>query len=227
MRLRQFGLMTLMITLVGCGATPGALPTAKTGAAKVRSEARFFAADMKTVWQYEVSATPGDDPYVDPLKGVETVTVDQIRRNGDTTVLNLRAIDDFTNEYRFPTLTEGPEGVELKGVTYWGTAADGVEDLTIGFLKFPLKPGAQWDDGLWIGKAKGKETVKVPAGTFEAWKIDVIGTHQQHYTAVGKYWVAPGKGIVKSELSIPGWDIVSELIPAGARAPKSGRKLIK
>lgn len=227
MRLRQFGLMTLMITLVGCGTQAGPLPTAKTGAAGVRSEARFFQADAKTVWQYEVSATPGDDPYVDPLKGVETVTVDAIRRSGDTTTLNLRAIDDFTNQYRFPTIVETAEGVEMKGVTYWGTAADGVDELSIGFMKFPLKPGARWDDGAWIGKAMGKETVKVPAGTFEAWKIDVIGTHEQRYTAVGKYWVAPGRGIVKSELSIPGWDIKSELIPAGARAIKPNRKLIK
>jgi hypothetical protein len=227
MRLRQIGSLALMVTLAGCGVATTAHPTVKNGGARAQSESRFFPADPKAVWQYEVSATPSDDPYVDPLKGVETVTVDSIRRQGDSTVLSLRAIDDYTNEYRFPVLTESPDGVELKGVTYFGTAASGVDDLTIGFLKFPLAPGARWDDGQWIGKAVAKETVKVPAGTYEAWKIDVIGTFDHAYTAVGKYWVAPGKGIVKSELGIPGWDIKSVLIPAGRAPLKPTKRLFK
>jgi hypothetical protein len=65
----------------------------------------------------------------------------------------------------------------------------------------------------------------VPAGTFEAWNIDVIGTYDQQYTAVGHYWVAPGKGIVKSELSIPGWNMESVMIPAGrAKRVTPGQK---
>lgn len=210
-------LMTaLALALAGCGAQSLAplAPRAERGFAANRAEA-LFPADPNGVWQYEVTAHPADDPYVD-YKGVETVRVDTIRRQGGRTTMTLRAIDDFTNRYRFPVVTEGPEGVTIQGVTYWGTAASSAEALTIDFLRFPLKPGAKWDDGLWVSEIKRKETVKVPAGTYEAWRVSVIGTYESQYTAVGTYWVAPGRGIVKSDLNIPGWNIESELIPAGA-----------
>lgn len=210
-------LMTaLALALAGCGAQSLA-PTAQraAGALQARASEALFPADPSSVWQYEVTAHPVDDPYVD-YKGTETVTVDSVRRQNGRTVLQLRAIDDFTDRYRFPVVTEGPEGVSLQGVTYWGTAASSAEELKIEFLRFPLKPGGRSDDGLWISEVKRKETVKVPAGTFEAWRVSVIGTYEAQYTAVGTYWVAPGRGIVKSDLNIPGWNIESEMIPAGA-----------
>ncbi|MNS17738.1 hypothetical protein D3C72_494190 [compost metagenome] len=216
---RKFRLTLLALggtlAVAGCG-TAGLAPASVKGAAApaTKSTERFFPANPDAVWQYEVTAHPADDPDVD-YKGTETVTVDSIRRNGAETVLKLRAIDEFTQRYRFPVVTEGPNGVTIQNVDYWGAAAAEVQGLTIQFLQFPLTTGARWDDGAWIGKALRKETVKVPAGSFEAWNIDVIGTHDQRYTAVGHYWVAPGKGIVKSELSIPGWNIESVMIPAG------------
>lgn len=214
----------LALAIAGCG-TQGLSGTAVKTMAKagVKAAERFFPADAKAVWQYEVTAQPSDDPYTD-YKGTETVTVDSLRRDGDATVITMRAIDDFTNEYRFPTVTEDASGVTIQGVEYMGVAADRIDDLSIQFLRFPLTEGARWDDGQWVGKALKKETVHVPAGTFEAWNIDVIGTYDHAYTAVGHYWVAPGKGIVKSQLSIPGWDVRAELIPAG-RAKKPTRPL--
>jgi hypothetical protein len=213
------------LALVGCG-TQGLAPAAvKAGAqSAVKSAAKFFPADQSAVWQYEVAIHPADDPDV-TYKGTETVTVDTIRRSGDKTVMKLRAIDEFTARYRFPVVTEGPEGVTIEGVTYWGAIAREAEGHAIQFLNFPLNAGNRWDDGLWIGKAVRKETVHVPAGTFEAWNIDVIGTYDQQYTAVGHYWVAPGKGIVKSELNIPGWSMESVMIPAGrAKRVTPGQK---
>jgi hypothetical protein len=214
----------LAVAIAGCG-TQGLAPGAVKSAAKVSVKAteRFFPADPNAVWQYEVTAHAADDAYTE-YKGTETVIVDSMRRAGDTTVLKLRAIDDFTNRYRFPIVTETAEGVTIQGVEYMGVAADEIEDHTIQFLRFPLTEGTRWDDGLWVGKAIKKETVKVPAGTFQAWNIDVIGTYDNAYTAVGHYWVAPGKGIVKSQLSIPGWDVLSEMIPAG-KAKKPSRPL--
>jgi hypothetical protein len=224
-------MMTVAVAfaVAGCG-TQSLSPVVKTATqTAAKSSDRFFPANPSAVWQYEVTIHPADDPYVD-YKGTETVTVDSIRRQGDKTVLSLRAVDEFTARYRFPVITEGPEGVTLQGVDYWGAIAREAEGHSIQFLSFPLTSGARWDDGLWIGKALRKETVKVPAGTFEAWNVDVIGTLDQQYTAVGHYWVAPGKGIVKSELNIPGWSMESVMIPAGrakAITPGKGLKLPK
>ena len=215
----------LALAVAGCGTQSLAPASVKaTAKAAVQSAERFFPADPASVWQYEVTAHPADDPYVD-YKGTETVTVDTIRREGGRTVLKLRAIDEFTARYRFPTVTEDASGVTISGVTFWGAMAREAQDLTVQFLQFPLTTGTRWDDGGWVGKAVRKETVRVPAGTFEAWNIDVIGTYDAQYTAVGHYWVAPGKGIVKSELNIPGWTIESVMIPAGrAKAIQPGQK---
>lgn len=221
----MFLMLGSALALAGCGIQGFAPAQVKDGAGSAaQSASRFFPADQAAVWQYEVSIHPTDDPDV-TYKGTETVTVETIRRSGDKTVMKLRAIDEFTARYRFPVVTESPDGVSISGVTYWGSLAREAEGHSLQFLNFPLVNGARWDDGLWIGKAVRKETVHVPAGTFEAWNIDVIGTYDQAYTAVGHYWVAPGKGIVKSELSIPGWSMESVMIPAGrAKQVKPGQK---
>jgi hypothetical protein len=209
--------------VAGCGTT-GVQPLVKkaTQAAASATHGNFFVADTSTVWQYEAVAHPLDDPDT-TYTGTETVTVDSVRRSGETTVLNLRAIDDYTSRYRFPVVTEGPDGVTISNVTYWGAAAVSGDDLSLRFLSCPLIVGSRWDDGQWIGKAVKKETVSVPAGTFEAWNLEVIGTYDQAYTAVGHYWVARGKGIVKSVLTIPGYELTSRMIPAGKAKRPSGK----
>lgn len=195
--------------LAGCG-VPSTLRQAPAGRLEAASEAPVFPTTPGHTWQYRVVAHPADDPYVD-YDGTETMQIDSVRRDGGATVLSMRAIDSFTERYRFPVVTMTADKVQLQGVEYLGVAADNVDDLTIDFLRFPLQAGFRWDDGLWVGELKGQESVRVAAGTFRAWKLGVIGTHDQAYTAVGTYWVAPGVGIVKSELNIPGWDVESEL----------------
>ena len=53
--------------------------------------------------------------------------------------------------------------------------------------------------------------INTPLGERDAWRLLVIGTYDHAYTAVGSYWIVPGMGIVRSELSIPGWNLVTEL----------------
>lgn len=206
---------TLALALAGCGVAPHAAQVAP-GALKAKQVSHFFNATTASVWQYDVVSHPTDDPDVD-YKGTETVTVDAVKAKGEATVLQLRAIDTYTNYYRFPVVTEDANGVSIAGVTFWGAGAEAAQDLKIGFLKFPLALNARWDDGQWIGKALKREQVHVPAGTYDAWVIDCIGTYDSAYTAVGKYWVAEGAGIVKSELSVPGYTMESVLIPAAKR----------
>jgi hypothetical protein len=209
---------TFALLLAGCGIHPHATPIAAQGAKVQQKAGRFFPATQASVWQYDVVSHPTDDPDVD-YKGTETITVDAVKAKGDATVLQLRAIDTYTNDYRFPVVTEDAGGVTIAGVTFWGAGAEAADELKIQFLKFPLALNARWDDGQWIGKALKREQVHVPAGTFDAWVLDCIGTYDQAYTAVGKYWVAEGAGIVKSELSVPGYTMESVLIPAARRKP--------
>jgi hypothetical protein len=219
----RLALALSLLMLAGCGSKPvasGVVPSQLKAQAKAE---RFFDAPVGAVWQYETQAHTVEDPYT-LHPGVETVTVDAARRANGRTVLNLRAIDTYSNEYRFPVVTEDDRGVSIDGVVYLGAGAYAAPDLTIGFLKFPLVPNARWDDGQWIGKVLKREKVTVPAGTFDTWAISVIGTYEQAYTAVGTYWLAAGKGIVKSELSVPNWHIDAVLIPAGKPSLGAGGK---
>lgn len=215
--------LILPLALAACAHAPAGAPAALKPAAASRALARtdLFPTQPGAVWQYELVGHPTDDPYVD-YPGVQTVTLEEATRKNGRTTLKLRAIDDFTGEYRFPELSWDANGVELHGVTYWGPMADAAEGHSLALVRFPLVSGAKWDDGQWIGEIKGEETVKVHAGTFKAWKIAAIGTYENAYTAVGTYWVAPGTGIVKSELNTPAGIFESQLIPAG-KAPQ-GRK---
>lgn len=196
--------------LAGCGVPSGLRTVSQEQKAKAKAEAPIFPATQGHTWQYKVVAHPTDDPYVD-YEGTETMQVESVRRDGEATVLSMRAIDSFTERYRYPVVTMTGDQVTIKGVEYLGAAAEPVEDLTIDFLHLPLKAGAKWDDGLWMGQIKGQEQVTVGAGTYQAWKVAVIGTHAHAYTAVGDYWIAPGVGIVKSDLNIQGWNLESEL----------------
>lgn len=216
--------LLLPLALAACGTATAGLPAAKQGAA-ARALARtdLFPTKPGSVWQYEVVGHPTDDPYVD-YPGVMTVTLEQASRKDGRTSLALRALDDYTGEYRFPELTWDANGVELRGVTYWGPMADAAESHSLALVRFPLVTGSRWDDGQWIGTVKGEEPVKVPAGSFKAWKIDAIGTYENAYTAVGTYWIAAGVGIVKSELNTPAGIFESVMIPAGKARPATNRK---
>lgn len=221
------GLMAALLAACGAPVVPAALRQTTT-AQQARSPrlADLFPATPGLVLQYATHAQTQDDPDTD-YPGWETVTVDSVRRSGKATTIQLKVIDDFTNKLRFPTLTLDDTGVTVAGETYWGSGAREAEGFGFKLVDFPLNPGHKWDDGNWAGTIKGQETVTVKAGTFTAWRVEAFGTFNHAYTAVGDYWIAPGVGVVKSDLTIPGTEIFSlqtELLPAGAKAPKGRAK---
>lgn len=81
--------------------------------------------------------------------------------------------------------------------------SDPIDGPSITVLRTPFEPGASWPGRPLAGehtetiRAIGAEEVKVPAGTFKAWRVD----HEIRYaTGDGDtlhYWYAPGVGVVK------------------------------
>lgn len=213
------------LALAGCGHFNATQPstTAAQGlkAQGVKRSESFLPTDPKFVWNYEVTVHPTDDPDAD-IVGSQTVSIMSNRRANGRNLMQLCMTDSFSSEPTYPVFEESAEGLNLKGVTYWGVVPDKAESLSIPYLRFPLAIGGKWDDGLFIGRTKAKERVTVPAGTFEAWKIDTIGTYDQAYTAVGNYWFAPGVGVVKSELAIQNYTFETVLVPASRKIRTHG-----
>lgn len=203
----------------GGAKVPGTAPAggaASAGGLAARDWQSYFPGQVGHTWQYRTVAHPTDDPYVD-YPGTHTVRVEASRQEAGRVEIDLREIDSYTTRYRFPRLIASPAGVDLVGVDYWGPVATAIDSLSIPLLRFPLAVGSRWDDGAWMGKVIKEERVTVPAGTFDTVKLDVIGTHDQAYTAVGYYWLARGVGVVKSDYSIEGWLIETELTSASRR----------
>lgn len=215
---RRLMAIALMFTLAGCGTTAGALRgTEGTTSAKAKKSEALFPTQTGYVWTYNTTLHPTNDPYVDIPLDTDVVELESVTQQGDATTLKLRSFDQWNGEYRYPFITLTKDKVQVSGVSYLGAGAPKAQGFSFDFLRLPLQSGAKWDDGNWMGRLKGKETVTVPAGTFDAYKVDVIGTYDHAYSAVGYYWIAPGTGIVKSELSLGDYHMESELAKTATR----------
>lgn len=174
----------------------------------------LFPAQQGWRWDYAVTLAPVNDPEV-PEKGSYSLSVDRVQETPVGTRIELRAVSGFSGHTSFPTLVQSAQGVRLEDMSFLGIGADEVNGLNLDFMRLPLQANARWEDDNWIGKVKGQETVTVPAGTYQAWRVEVIGTLDSAYTAVGDYWIAPGVGMVKSRLTVPGFHTESVLTHAG------------
>lgn len=220
--------------MAGCGRAPQAAPKfPATVAARALSASAPLPTAVGTAWNYKVVAHPANDPYVDE-HGTDRWEVEASSRKGDTTTVQLRSIDSFTTRYRFPTLVVEPGGVRLEGVSYWGPNPEIIEGFSVPMLRFPLVAGGKWNDGAYFTNVGATETVKVPAGSFQAVKLSFIGTAPNearqakprsgvrsggdHYTGVGTLWFAQGVGVVKGEVNDGFWHYESELSSLPARS---------
>ncbi len=95
-------------------------------------------------------------------------------------------------------------------------------------LKLPPKAGQTWSwtpadsafDLKITSKWIGEETIKVPAGTFKAWKLQTVTTGEE-FEVTSLTWYAPGVGVVRNERKghrqdrqISGWtELISYKIP--------------
>jgi hypothetical protein len=187
---RLFPLLMFFFAFVGCA--PEAAPLAPVPAGAEKSS-YYFPTRVGTKWVYE---TTGGDDYT------ETVT----------------AVEEKDRRYAVTVATtshDDPEGLE-PGIEKYLVSKDGVFrigralesatdkqefDPPVCLLKLPHTLGDKWGGGprtnTWERVAGKVETVKVPAGTFEAVRVDLeiprgeLG--EGHYAQ----WYAPGVGKVK------------------------------
>jgi hypothetical protein len=203
------------LVLTACSPAPVAFnPTSFSPISFNRQQATnteaFFAYPVGKTLTYAVTLSPVNDPLVSE-KAEYTLRVEEVNPQAQGQEIVFRASTSFGGKYQYPRVIESAQGVRLFDATLFGMGADEVKGLSIDFLHKDLKVGQRWEDENWIAKVKAQEDIVVPAGRFKAWKIEVIGTFEQAYTAVGDYWLVPGVGMVKSVLTQPGWHITSEL----------------
>lgn len=223
MRISSLILLSCTVLLLACQAPvmpPAMAPAVPRPLQALNSSptapAALFPTTQGFFWDYAVTIAPVMDPQAEEY-GSYTLQLEDVQPVSGATQLGLRAQSGFNNRYSFPTLVQGPQGVTLRDMTFLGIGSDEVRGLEIPFVPAQLTPGYRWESEHWIGKVKGRERVSVPAGSYDAWRIEVIGTFEQAYTAVGDYWLVEGLGVVKSRYTVPHMHVESVLRQAGPR----------
>lgn len=162
-------------------------------------------------WDYNVNVTPRKDP-LKLEKSVFSLEIDKVEATTEGTRLQLRSGSEQSARL---LLTD--KGIMLQDRTFLGYGAETVQGLNVDLVHEPLAIGDRWEDAYFSGKVLRTEKVEVPAGTYEAWRIEIIGTYGQNYTAVGDYWIAPGVGIVKAVYTLPEAHVDMRLARSGLR----------
>lgn len=178
-------------------------PAEVSGDRTVEAPPRFHVGDS---WRYskfsQVVEQASDEGFVLKLAAGSTNTTTRTNREGN------------------PIATETVTGVGTVTTTY---------SPFMPVLRFPLKPGKTWreqyrmstsfmvstnTDSEYEAKVVGWEIVKVPAGSFEALRIDwrVRGSGIAAVNQDGSHWYAPAvKGLVKSVTRVRGESAEAEL----------------
>lgn len=148
----------------------------------------FYPLEKGTRWVYAAEGTN----LVQKVEGKETVDKVEcaVIATGDEARVWLAESADGVRWYRLQT----------------GTSFEDLKSPAL-MLKYPLEKGAKWETALVSDKAEvkyafenlGEEEIKVPAGTFKAWKIRMTGTLDTT-SFEGTSWYAKGVGLVKQVL---------------------------
>jgi hypothetical protein len=139
-----------------------------------------------------------------PAKKAMSMAITRVETVGDETEATLeRTYGSFAPP---PTrVRKGAAGVKLSRL------ADPVDGPSITILKFPLQVGQTWPGRDFGGgntetiAPQGLETVEVPAGRFEAQRVDHHIAYSNGATDTLSYWYAPGVGMVKMIENLTVW----------------------
>jgi hypothetical protein len=148
---------------------------------------------MKDRPEYYFPTTVGAKWVYDDTGGDYVVIVSQVEDRKGTRVVT---VERETGERRVPE-----EVMEVSATGFVRThGPDGALDAPLVILKVPFKVGDSWTirfDGIEGTKTIGAvETIKVPAGTFEAVRVDTDYA-RANQRRLNRCWYAPGVGLLK------------------------------
>lgn len=233
--LKRLASLAVLFTVATACAGPSNLPQQARVAPQIQAQqaqntrAHLFKVQQGFEWVYDTKIAKVMDPQDEHLFKT-TLRTEKVVQDGADTVLELRYDDVFSANYVFPSLRLTPRGALVENATFIGSGADYPQGLQLDFLHMPLNAGERWEEENWLAKVRGTEKVTVPAGTFDAIRVEVIGTYQQAYTNVGDYWIVPGLGIVQARYTVPDWHVEMKLGTTGVRqqaAPRTQRPLLR
>ncbi len=163
-----------------------------------------------------------------PLYYPTTVGTKWVMTNGKSRMtFSITAVEEKDGEtlVTIETDVEGRSGkVEDKRVVSKdGVFGTGEPDKRVVFLKQPEKKGDKWvieghgapGQSGWVGVAGEVEKVKVPAGEFDALRLDTEVLTGGKVTGRMTFWYAAGCGVVKKDLNGEVW--VMESFEKGKR----------
>lgn len=166
----------------------------------------LFPTDAKYRWSYEVLLKNINDSG-DTLRGKAYLETKEIKSQNE---LELVFYDNFFGDPVFPKITTFNGEVKFSGVTHLLLGGDKVFDFSAHLINLPFST-ERIDSGEWISRGKEWQEVDVMGNVEQAFRLSFIGTYQNYYTAVGDYWLTPGKGIVAAAYTIPGWHVEMRL----------------
>jgi len=115
---------------------------------------------------------------VEDKKGVKVVTVGRFEEDGKVYPNRTREVSD-------------------RGVWQTEQLGFGALDSPWVHLKLPHKPGQMWDFQKTSMTAHGPERVKVPAGEYDAIRVEIRNKDEPKSDPIQTAWFAPRVGIVK------------------------------
>lgn len=186
----------LALGLAGCGTGPQtSLHTSQPALLKARSltAESLYPAELGARWSYRTMSRSGSAPERPGPEQVFTIL------SADTASGSLEAVMERRfGERRMPNtlIVRNSQGVTLSRHLR-------PEDGSITVLKWPLTKGSSWQGRSWAHAQEtihyaGTESVRVPAGTYEAARIDHRILYQTGASDSLHYWYAPGVGMVKA-----------------------------
>jgi hypothetical protein len=199
-RLAVVALGLSALSLSACQLPAASKAPGLTGArAAVRVSAREAATDLYPVipgarWEYVLQQKQGDNPVQERPMSIAIVSA-EARPDGATLAVTERRYENWspprTRVLRYP------DKVVLSRLS------DPEDGPSITIMQLPLKAGRTWPGRPLEGgnsetlQAMGVETVKVPAGSYQAQRVDHLIRYSNGATDTLSYWYAPGVGVVK------------------------------
>lgn len=175
--------ISLVSFVVGCAALAAPAPR------EAKKPPLYFPTAVGTEWTY---AAGGDDLYTDTI-----VEAEQLDGAAIVTVVRFFSRKPMSTE-KIQVASDGLFLLEN---------GHGKHDPPACLLKLPYKPADRWksyslpiksDRGL-VKIAAAEEQVKVPAGTFNAIRVDTEVTNDGKASRLYTHWYAPDVGVIKYE----------------------------